>query len=252
MEPRHLYQLLVTGMMALAAVTLLALLVFPAPYGRHSRRNMGPSLPSRLGWILMEAPASMVFAVVFLLGSRGPELVPLVFLVMWQSHYAYRAFIYSLTLSTSSRRLPLLIAGLGFAFNCCNAFLNGIWIGSLGTYSITWLADPRFITGTLMFLAGMFINRVADGVLRRLRSTTGEGYAIPQGSLYRWISCPNYLGEIVMWTGWAVATWSTAGLAFALYTAANLLPRAVAHHRWYRRQFPDYPAHRRALIPGLL
>ena len=70
--------------------------------------------------------------------------------------------------------------------------------------------------------------------------------------MHRYVRHPNYLGEIVMWTGWAVATWSTAGLAFALYTAANLLPRAVAHHRWYRRQFPDYPAHRRALIPGLL
>jgi hypothetical protein len=56
----------------------------------------------------------------------------------------------------------------------------------------------------------------------------------------------------MMWTGWAVATWSLAGLSFALFTAANLIPRAVSHHRWYRRTFADYPRRRKAVIPGLL
>ena len=49
-----------------------------------------------------------------------------------------------------------------------------------------------------------------------------------------------------------LATWSVAGLAFALYTAANLAPRAVANHAWYRERFPDYPARRRALVPYVL
>ena len=63
------------------------------------------------------------------------------------------------------------------------------------------------------------------------------------------MSCPNYLGEIVEWCGWALATWSLAGLAFALYTAATLRPRALNHHSWYRQRFPDYPPERRALVP---
>ena len=41
------------------------------------------------------------------------------------------------------------------------------------------------------------------------------------------------------------------GLAFALFTACNLVPRAVSNHRWYLRQFPDYPPQRRVLLPGL-
>ena len=43
-----------------------------------------------------------------------------------------------------------------------------------------------------------------------------------------------------------------AGLAFAVFTATNLLPRALATHRWYRKRFPDYPSSRRAIIPFLV
>ena len=49
---------------------------------------------------------------------------------------------------------------------------------------------------------------------------------VPHGPLFRLVSCPNYFGEIVDWSGFALATWSPGGLLFALWTAANLVPRA--------------------------
>ena len=49
-----------------------------------------------------------------------------------------------------------------------------------------------------------------------------------------------------------MATWSLPGLAFALYTAANVGPRALANHRWYHEKFDDYPKHRKALVPFVL
>ena len=64
-------------------------------------------------------------------------------------------------------------------------------------------------------------------------------------------ACEFVKGEIVEWVGWAIATWSLPGLAFAAWTIANLAPRARAHHIWYHERFPDYPADRRALLPGL-
>ena len=75
---------------------------------------------------------------------------------------------------------------------------------------------------------------------------------IPRGGLYERITAPNYFGEILEWTGWAIATWSWAGLAFAVYAVANLGPRAFANHRWYHERFPDYPPERKVLIPYLL
>lgn len=89
-------------------------------------------------------------------------------------------------------------------------------------------------------------------MLAALRRPGETGYKIPRGWLYERISCPNYLGELVVWTGWAIATWSPAGAVFVAWTAANLLPRSLANHRWYRATFPDYPQRRRAVIPGLL
>ena len=138
------------------------------------------------------------------------------------------------------------------AFNTLNAYVNARWIGQLGTYTVGWLTDVRFLVGATVFLAGWFGNLRSDEILRTLRKPGEMGYGIPRGGLYRWISTPNYFCEIIEWFGWAIATWSTAGLAFAVYTTANLLPRALRHHAWYRAQFPDYPADRKALIPYLL
>ncbi|MEO5731317.1 MAG: 3-oxo-5-alpha-steroid 4-dehydrogenase [Byssovorax sp.] len=145
------------------------------------------------------------------------------------------------------------IALLAIVFNLMNGYLNGRWLNTLSPpYPSSWLTDPRFLVGVTLFVAGYLINRKSDEILRRLRAPGEAGYKIPVGGLYRWVSSPNYFGEMIEWTGFAVATWSLPGLAFALWTAANLAPRAISHHRWYRDRFPDYPAERRALIPYLL
>jgi len=37
-----------------------------------------------------------------------------------------------------------------------------------------------------------------------------------------------------------------------LWTIANLAPRALANHKWYKETFPEYPSQRKALIPFFL
>ena len=130
--------------------------------------------------------------------------------------------------------------------------MNARWVSEYGSYATSWLYDPRFILGVLLFLGGYALNLNSDRILRGLRKPGETGYKIPYGGGYRWVSSPNYLGEIIEWFGWALATWSLPGLAFALYTTANLAPRAVDHHKWYRDTFPNYPADRRALMPHVL
>lgn len=238
------------AIIAVAAVTALLLTRVDAPYGRHARSGWGPTLSPRLAWVLMEAPAALGFLAFFLQGPNARHAAPRALLALWLSHYAHRAFVYPLRL-TGARAMPASVALMGASFNVGNAWMNARQVSTAGAYPDAWLGDPRFVTGALVFAAGWWMNRHADATLRALRRPGEGGYRIPHGGMYRWVSSPNYLGEIVMWWGWALATWSLAGVAFAVFTMANLAPRAAANHRWYRAQFEAYPAGRRALIPGV-
>lgn len=200
----------------------------------------------------MEAMSPIVFGLYFIIGPYNFNLSAVAFLIMWEAHYIHRAFIYPLQIRGGNRPMTLVVVSMGLIFNSFNSYINGRWIFSFsGGYQNDWLLDPRFIFGLTLFILGFIINRQSDLILRNLRKPDENGYKIASGGFYRWVSCPNYLGEIIIWTGWAVATWSIAGLAFAVWTAANLIPRARTHHLWYKRNFPDYPEGRKALIPGI-
>lgn len=246
-----LYLSLVLLEIALAAATMVGLRFITAPYGRHGRSGWGPTVPARIGWLVMESPAALFFLAVYLSGAHRSGVVPLVLLGLWELHYMQRAFVYPFLMRAGSR-MPLSIMAMAIAFNVLNGYVNAHWIAELGSYPVRWLYDPRMVLGVALFLGGLAVNLGSDRRLRRLRGPGETGYRIPRGGAFRWVSSPNYLGEMVEWFGWALATWSLAGLAFALYTTANLAPRALDNHRWYRQRFPDYPPERRALLPHLL
>ena len=253
MTETTLHRALVWAVFALAALTMPALLRFKAPYGRHyGGTGWGPAIPNKLGWIVMELPATILFGCVYASGRAAVETVPLVFLAMWQLHYLNRTFIYPLRTRTAGRRMPAIVVVSGFAFNLLNAYVNARFISHFGEYGVEWLADPRFLGGAALFFTGFALNLHSDNILLRLRPPGRDDYSIPNGGAFRYVSCPNYLGEILEWGGWALATWSTAGLAFFVYAVANLGPRALSNHRWYRERFDDYPPDRKALIPGLI
>ena len=251
MTELDIYRLLVWTMFGTAAATFLYLLRRPAPYGRHYQGSgWGPTVSSKVGWIGMECPAVFLFLFVYLQGNTARSLVPLVFLAMWQSHYLNRTLIYPFRIRTG-RRMPLVVAGSGFFFNALNAYVNARFISHLGEYGVSWLSELRFLIGMAFFAGGMLLNMHSDNLLLGLRKQGRTGHVVLDRGAFRYVSCPNYLGEILEWTGWAIATWSLGGLAFCVFTVANLVPRARSNHRWYRERFPDYPPDRRALVPDL-
>lgn len=234
----------------IAILVFISLLFIAAPYGRYFRRSFGPSVNGRLGWMIMEAPALLVFAAFFIADIGTATIAQIIFLAMWTTHYLDRSFIYPIKLRLFPKPLPLIVLITGFGFNFINAYLNSKYIiVNAPKYSEMWLYDTRFIVGFALFVSGFIVNRHSDYMLYRIRSTFRQEYSIPQGGLYRWLSCPNYFGEITMWTGWAISTWSPFAGAFLLWTIANLVPRARSHHQWYQKHFIDYPSERRVIIP---
>ena len=196
-------------------------------------------------------------------GCRVPDAAPegwsdatmvgqptsLVFLGIWQLHYLRRALVYPLRTRTAGKKMPLAVMASGIGFNVVNAYVDARFVSEFGADGTAWLADPRFLGGLAILVTGLALNVHSDNMLR---GRGDRGYAVPRGGAFRCVSCPNHLGEMVEWLGWAVAPWSYGGLALFTCTAANLVPRALSHHRWYRDRFDDYPAGRKAVIPRLL
>lgn len=239
-------------LIGLGLLTFVALTRMVAPYGRHQGERWGPSLSARLGWIIMETPAVVGFAWLYFQGQHRFELAPLVLFGMWQFHYVQRTYVYPFRMRGEGKTMPVAVCVMGFGFQLLNVYVNARWISHFGVYAEAWLLDPRMWIGAALFLGGWLINFKADTMLIALRAPGETGYKIPRGWLYEYVSCPNYLGEMLEWIGWAVATWSLPGFAFALYTVANIGPRALSNHRWYRETFEDYPPERKAVIPFVL
>jgi len=250
MNENEFFPILMFCFLGIGASISVVLFFIPAPYGRHARSGWGPRLNSRWGWLAMEAPAALLFLLFFFIGDRK-TLIPWFFLFIWLSHYFHRAFIYPFTIR-SQRSMPILVMFLALFFNVINSYLQARWIFTLApatSYATEWITDYRFLTGIGLFYSGFVITKTSDNILRNLRKTGETGYGIPEKGLFRLVSCPNYLGEIIQWIGWAAAVWSWPGLVFALWTMFNLVPRARSHHLWYKRTFSRYPAARKALIP---
>ena len=248
-----LQQILCWAVLALAVMTLWGTLRQVNPYGRHMQAGQAGTWPALPAWLLFEAPQWFSFALTFWLSAQSPSPVALSLFGLWQAHYLYRALIYPLRMRDRHKRFPLSGVIFGLLFNSINGFINGYAVAHAPHLaSAAWLRDPRFIVGLAVAVAGWLINFQADSILIELRGDGSTGYKVPQGGLFRWVSSANYFGEIVLWCGWAMMSWTLAGLSFAVFTISNLLPRALSHHRWYREKFADYPKDRRAIIPGVL
>lgn len=246
------YQAIAYTWIGIALFIFFLLLKITAPYGRHSSAKWGPQIANHLGWFFMEFPALLVMTYVLITNFSTKDMVTEVMIGLYCLHYFNRSFIFPFRLHTKGKKMPVLIMFSGIFFNLCNTFLLGYYFIHFANNDSSWFTDPRFITGILIFLAGVWINWKADNILIGLRGPGETGYKIPKGWLFDYVSCPNLFGELIEWAGFAILCWNLPALTFFIWTAANLVPRAISHHKWYRRQFAEYPAKRKAVIPYLL
>ena len=235
------FELFLWIMIALAAIVFVALYFVRAGYGILRDGRWGPKIDNRVGWILMEAPVFVAMTLLWWFSDRRTDTVRLVFFALFQLHYLNRAFIYPLLIRTPSP-MPLGIITMGAVFNVLNACMQGGWIfyfSPADSYPLSWLTSPQFLAGTALFIIGMSINLHSDHIIRHLRKPGDRNHYLPQGGCFRYVTSANYFGEIIEWTGFALLTWSLAGAAFAIWTFANLVPRANTIWHRYREMFGE-------------
>lgn len=235
------YAIFLIVMAVVAVVVFISLFFVDAGYGKFYSSKWGPAIDNRVGWMLMEAPVFIAMLVLWWLSERRWDPVRLVFLVFFELHYFRRAFIFPWLMRGRSK-MPLSIILMGVLFNTLNALMQGGWIfyhSPADYYSDGWLTSLPFIIGTLIFFYGMAVNIQSDAIVRNLRKPGDTAHYLPRGGMFRYVTSANYFGEFVEWTGFAILTWSWAGAIFALWTFANLAPRASRIHDRYEQEFPD-------------
>lgn len=237
-----------------AAFVAIAVLDIKAPYGRYSRAGWGPLVPAKVAWILQELPVLVAVALCWTYGRpdiRG-RLPNLLLLGMLTFHYVNRTFIFPLRIK-DGKPTPLVVMAMAFAYCALNGYVQARYLTQFAEYADDWLTRPQFLLGSLVFVVGMAVNWHADGVLLSLRAQRKPGsterYKIPRGGMFEYVSGANFFGEIVEWTGFAIACWSWAAASFAFFTFCNIGPRGYQHHQSYLEKFEDYPKSRKAVIP---
>lgn len=247
----NLYKISIILIFTFAVIVFVLLFFITAPYGKFLRRGWGPVIKSKWAWMIMEfpSPALMIFFFIISDQKKPPQII---FLCFWLVHYVYRTFIYPFSQSGKEKTYPVLLVVMAFVFDCLNGFVNGYGVFHIYSYELSYLLTWQFIAGILVFITGFIINKISDEKLRNFRKQSPEEYVVPHGWLFEHISSPHYFGEITQWFGWALMTWSVPGLAFFTFTFANLFPRAISSHMWYKAHFPDYPFNRKAVFPFII
>ena len=249
----EIYNNVLIIMGVLAVIVFLCLQKVEAGYGVAYTRKWGPTINNKLGWILMEAPVFFAMLLIWWFSERRTEIVPVIMMFLFELHYFQRSFIFPLLIKGKGK-MPLTVIAMGITFNIVNAYMIGGWLfynSSSEMLSTDWLLTPQFIIGTIVFFAGMCINLHSDYIIRHLRKPGDTGHYIPRGGMFRYVASANYLGEFTEWIGFAILSWSVAGLMFALWTFANLAPRAGKLHQRYLNEFGEEyrKLNRKKIIP---
>ena len=238
-------------MIAIAIVTFIALYHVEAGYGMLRTEKWGKTINNKWAWFFMEFPIFIAMIILCLCFSHVHKwnIVSLIFLLIFQSHYIQRTLIFPFLLKGKGR-MPIGVMCLGISFNILNAAMQGYWIFFVA-YSQEpqalfvqagkdWFLSWQFILGTILFVVGYFINLRSDYIIRHLRKDINDTkHYFPKGFMFKYVTSANYFGEIIEWLGFAILTWSVSGLVFFLWTFANLVPRAAAIHKRYKDEFAD-------------
>ena len=112
------------GMTLLGLIVFIALYFIKAGYGVFFNKKWGPSIPNRLGWILMEAPVFFVMLWLWMMSDRSDEPARLCMFLFFELHYFQRSFIFPLLFKSKSRMAVSIMLN-GMLLNTLNALMQG-------------------------------------------------------------------------------------------------------------------------------
>lgn len=226
----------------------ITLFFIDAYYGRFFNSfSLLPCIPCQLSWIIQESPCVFISLYFIITNIKLISLMNVLVLLPFLLHYIHRSFVFPFKLKTT-KKTPLELTFLAFIFCTFNAIMIN---RSVLFYSQYDNLSFQIIFGMGIMIIGAVINIFHDYYIIALRKQT-TSYIIPTKYLYDYISCPNYFGEMVEWFGFWIMSGTLSGFVFAVSTVANLFPRAIKTHQWYKKKFSEYPNERKAVLPFII
>ncbi|OXA55676.1 steroid 5-alpha-reductase DET2 [Folsomia candida] len=217
--------------------------------GSKSQNFWEYPISSRFTWRFGFLPTVIVPWVVILF-TPTPYLfnvTNLAGLMIYYLHYFNRSVIYPSQISDHATPSPVWFFVSMLTLTTGHTFVQAHHLANvqkpLGVSSLTFVAIGISILGA-------WLNARHDWILTKLRAR-GKGYQIPEGSLFEYVSCPNYFGECLEWWGFALVTGGgRPQVMFAIFSTVFLVLRARFTHKWYHAKFgAKYPRERKAIIP---
>lgn len=96
-------------------------------------------------------------------------------------------------------------------------------------------ATPTYIVGMILMIGGIILESMADYQKNRMKKENPRRFC--DKGLFSFVRCPNYLGELILWTGvfvagvtsihgvwqWVLALFGYIGIVFVMFSGARRL-----------------------------
>jgi protein-S-isoprenylcysteine O-methyltransferase Ste14 len=203
-------------------------------------------VPSRFGMTMLYSP-SIVVALYFLSGTQQGSwdlsIRSNLVAAMVAIHFAKRT-LECLFLHKYSGEMPLSSSAFISTFYCLAAHGACHFARLVPTYD-AWTLP----VGCLAFAVGILGNLYHHYLLATLRKPGEKGYKVPRGGLFEYVAAPHYMFELLGWFGIVLVTQHLVTLLMFTAMCIYLADRSVGQDEWNRKKIPQYPKHRKRMIP---
>jgi len=175
----------------------------------------------------------------------------------WTAHYLKRILETLYVHRFSHGTMPLM-----------NLFKNCGYYWGFTAFVAYFMNHPLYMPptfGTIQIAIGFIGFVVAEignysihAALRDLRppGTKERKIPMPNGNpltnMFNLVSCPNYTYEALAWFSFSVMTQCVPALIFNAVGLYQMSVWAIGKHNNYKKEFPNYPKSRRAIMPFVL
>lgn len=201
-------------------------------------------------------PIALLCAVLFIYGIR----LALYLFIREKKSEAYKKILYQ---PESTKKKPAFVMTMIWLM-CALLYVGQISPATFYLYNITEglpVNDAWAWAGTIVAALGIAIEAIADAQKSRAKKVNPKRYV--DTGLYRIVRCPNYFGEILMWTGsfiicfgaccnvwqWVIATLGYIGIVYVMFSGARRLEMRQEETYGKDAAFKEYTAKTPLIIP---